>query len=107
MEVTLECGDEPHWVPPNPMPYITDWLFEIGPDKGDGPLEWADLIAWQGFSGIELTPLEARLLRRLSIAHVNQKHKAFKEDCPMPHSDREAIAERRDAVANKIARIFG
>ena len=106
-EKAREEGSAPP-MPDNPLPHVASWLLEAGPDKGDGPLDWLDIKAWQELSGLELLPFEAALIRRMSIIYSNQKFRAAKPDCPMPFNlDRDRVEARRDAVAAKIAALFG
>lgn len=107
MEAT---GDVPI-LPPNPAPYLSDWLFEIGPTvaagMGEGRLGWRDLAAWQEISGIELMPWEARLLRRLSGEYADERHEAKKNDRLAPYGgNRDDIAARRAMVDRKLQAAF-
>lgn len=94
-------------LPDNPVPYLTDWLFEIGPVLSGGmgarPLELGDLPAWEHFTGIELDAWEARTIVRLSAAFSAQRHKAEKPDCPPPYCI-EAVeaAKQEDKVAGQF-----
>lgn len=76
-------------LPENPAPYLTDWLFEIGPAGNDGALSWQEMAAWERLTGIELDPWEATTLRRLSIQYLNMKHEAKEPGCPPPWGDDE------------------
>lgn len=96
-------------MPENPAPYITEWLFEIGPVTGGamgrGRIEWQDISAWSRMMATELLPWEARLIRRLSQDYLTMLAKAEKPDCPAPWiSETEA---NRNVVASKVAAIFG
>lgn len=97
-------------IPDNPLPYLTDWLFEIGPTvatgMGYGAIGWRDMEAWQALSGIDLMPWEAQLLRRLSRDFVDQVGKSDKPDCPAPWSPPELDEQTRSAVADKVAAAF-
>lgn len=108
LEIMQEEGGAVPPLPDNPAPYLTDWLFEIGPTSGDGVLTWTDLAAWQSLSGIVLRPLKATILRRLSSEFANERYRARKTDRQMPFDlNREDIAARRETVAAKVERIFG
>lgn len=93
--------------PPNPAPYLTDWLFEIGPMTAGNVIGWQDLTCWQRITGIELQPWEARILRRLSGEYALECLAARKPDRIMPYlGDRDEIEARRAAVAAKAAAMF-
>jgi len=97
-------------VPPNPLPYLTGWLFEIGPtaSSGMGPtvIGWQDIAAWQGLTGIEVDPWEARALRRLSADFLNMTHEAKDASCPPPFASQAAVGRNRDAVGRQITMGF-
>lgn len=102
--------NQPVLYPPNPAPYLTDWFLEIGPTApggmGDAPISWQDMAAWSQVTGIELDPWEGRTLRRLSIAHINQKYAAKKPGCiePRLEADRAKAEEvSRDRVSSQFA----
>lgn len=102
-----DAKEPPPPSPPNPAPYLTDWLFEIGPMTGGDVIGWLDLTAWQRITGIELTPWEARLIRRLSGEYALECLAARKPDRLMPYSGaRDEIAARREALAAKVAAMF-
>lgn len=82
-------------LPFNPAPHITDWLFEIGPMAGEGPIDWQDMLAWSQLTGIDLNPWEARTLRRLSRAFVNQRYDARKANSPEPRVQADEVAVRK------------
>lgn len=109
LERLRAAGDRP-LLPHNPAPYLTEWLFEIGPTglngMGEAPLEWRDFAAWQGISGVELMPWEASTLRRLSRDFVSERARAKEPAYPAPYTDRESIADRRDDVAAKLKGAF-
>ena len=97
-------------MPENPLPYITDRLFEIGPvipaGMGSGMVTWRDLSAWQDVTGIRLQAWEGRLLRRLSGVYLEQSRKSEKPDCPAPWMDGDEIAASRDRVASGLKAMF-
>lgn len=70
--------------------YILDFLFEVGPTMavgmGSAPLTFAEIEAWQRMVGIELSPFEAKLLRSLSVAYLDESYAATKRDCPPPYA---------------------
>jgi hypothetical protein len=91
-------------LPDNPAPYLTNWLFEIGPVEGDGPISWQAMAAWEGVSGIELDPWEARTIRRLSAEYLTEYHKAKKPERVAPYGE---IVAARDCVADQFKAMIG
>ncbi|CDO37149.1 hypothetical protein [Novosphingobium sp. KN65.2] len=95
-------------LPHNPLPYLTEWLFEIGPTSPGGmsaaAIGWRDMEAWQGLSGVDLEPWEARTLRRLSSDFVAMLHDAKAIDCPPPYATNES--NNREAVSRKVGNAF-
>jgi hypothetical protein len=75
-------------MPPNPAPHITEWLVEMGLSEAAGmgvaPLSWTTIDAWCRRTGIDLSPWEARLIRRLSQDYIAMSRKAECETCPPP-----------------------
>lgn len=71
-----------------PAMHLVDYLWQIGPTlpagMGDGPITQGEMKAWQDNTGIELTAWEAKTLRRLSIEHLNESHRATDRNCPPP-----------------------
>ncbi len=103
-------GLEP-FLPDNPAPKLTGWLFEIGPTvpagMGEAAIGWTDIVAWSTCTGVQLPPWQARLLRTLSGEWLAQKHKARKTDCPQPFGGTsEQIERNREAVAKQLAEAF-
>lgn len=94
-------------LPPNPMPYIIDWLMEIGPvtagGMGSTPLAWSDIAAWQDLTGINMTAWEARTIRRLSRDFHDQLHRSKEPTCPAPYTE---AAISHDAVTEQFKRMF-
>lgn len=98
-------------LPENPAPYLTDWLFEIGPgvSSGNGLVEigWNTLTEWQRIMGVELLPWEARILRQLSREYVGQWYDSRKPDCPAPYAGTKGqIAANRENVAHQVRAMF-
>lgn len=93
-------------IPPNPMPHLTGWLFEIGPTSSNGmgpvPIGWQEIAAWQELTGNEINPWEARTLRKMSADFVSTMHDAKDKSFPPPFTSAEAIARNRDAVSRQI-----
>jgi hypothetical protein len=80
-------GIVPH-MPANSVPHITQRLIEIGITESNGmgsaPLSWRELSEWQRNTAVDLAPWEARLIRQLSVAYVNESRRAESETCPPP-----------------------
>lgn len=95
-------GREPV-LPFNPAPYLTDWLLEIGPSVSAGDstvaLAFSEMAEWSRLMGVDLSPWEARTLRRLSRAFVNQQAEARKPSCiePMVKVDQDLSRNRVEA----------
>ncbi len=75
-------------MPPNPAPHITDWLIEMGLTEaagmGEVPISSRELAAWQDNTCVRLQPWEARLIRKLSKAYLDEGRAAESENCPAP-----------------------
>ena len=97
-------------IPPNPMPYLTGWLFEIGPTSPGGmgpvPIGWQEIAAWQSLTGNSLDPWEAKTLRRLSADFVNMMHEAKDKSFPAPFTSAEAVQRNREAVSRQASMGF-
>lgn len=107
----MKARAEDPLLPPNPASYLTDWLFEIGPTMPTGmgavPITFGDMIDWQAVVGVEILPWEARVLRRLSIAYVNESYRATKADCPLPYTGTsEEVVSNRDKVSRQLSAMF-
>lgn len=76
-----------------PLPgghFLVDYLFKIGPVKGEEPLDGPALLAWERLLGIEWTPHQAELLVRLSREYLGEMQRATKRDAPPPWEKFEA-----------------
>lgn len=97
-------------LPPAPLPYMIEWLFEIGPTIPGGmspaPIGWRDMEAWQSIVGVELLPWEGKLLRQLSAEFVNMSFLAKEPDCPPPWAPDREVTVNRDAVSRKLGNAF-
>ena len=100
-----DAGEQPN-MPSVDLPYLIGYLFDVGPTMagamGDAPLSYGELQSWQHLSGVDLTPWEVRLMRKLSTDYLVQLQKSEKPECPPPFGGWD-----RDAVARKIDEIFG
>lgn len=102
-----ETGEAMPPFPPNPAPYLTDWLFDIGPVAGDDLIGWRDFAAWQEICGVQLLPIEARILRRLSGEYASERYAAKAPDRPMPYiMALDEVKSRRDEVDRNIRALF-
>lgn len=111
MKQIRDRGDYPA-LPHNPAPYLTDWLFDVGPTcasgMGEGVITYTELANWQAISGVELEPWEARLLRRLSAAYAGENYEARKRDHPAPFGgDKSDLEVSRDRVSLQLKAVFG
>lgn len=97
-------------LPPNPAPYLSDWLMELGPTAPGAmtqtAVSWRDIAAWQELTGVALLPWEAVLLRELSGAFASELHRAEDPACPAPWSERASIEDNRAAVSRKLGMTF-
>lgn len=97
-------------IPPNPAPYITEWLFEVGPTMptgmGAAHLSWSEIGEWARQTGLELTPWEATTLRDLSVEFLAMTNKARKPSCLAPWQSGDAATANRKAVSDQFARMM-
>lgn len=94
-------------LPPNPMPHITARLVEMGlKDPAGTALSWLTIDAWQRCTRVDLSPWEARLIRRLSLAYVGEGRKAESENCPPPWRAEVSRREADDELA-KLRMVLG
>ncbi|WP_395391554.1 hypothetical protein WBP07_12880 [Novosphingobium sp. BL-8A] len=103
-------GREPV-LPFNPAPYLTDWLLEIGPAApgGESAFGFHEMVAWSHLIGVHLSPWEARTLRRLSRAFVNQAAEARDPACMEPRlkADQDSARKRVDEQFAGLIAAFG
>lgn len=106
----MKADDIAPSLPWNPLPYIVEFLMEIGPvlpaGMSIGKIEWRDIAAWQDVTGIELEPWEARMIRRLSADYLSEMRRAEKPDAPAPFTEEDQTEARREAVARKVENAF-
>lgn len=90
---------------PGPADHVLGYLYEIGPvahgGMGPAPIGHAEIEAWQGNTGIELTAWEARTLRRLSLDYIAASRQAEEPGCQPPWDDRPP-QERREKISRAI-----
>lgn len=92
-------------MPPCTAHYMVAFFFEVGPcassGMGDAPLSHSEIAAWMQNTGIRLNPWEARTLRRLSIAYLNESQKATKRGHPAPWQS-DGVAIDKIVAANSM-----
>jgi hypothetical protein len=107
----MKARGESPLLPVNPAPYLTEWLFDLGPSSassmGEAPVGYQDMAAWQAIIGVELLPWEARTLRRLSGEYLVGRHAAEDQACPPPYAGEidDVVAKRRH-VARQVKSAF-
>lgn len=101
----LDKGREPR-LPEAPLPYLLDYLFEVGPAQGGGfgpvPLSHSELLAWQMNMRRFLAPWEISMLRRLSVLWIDQAMSAEDADCPAPWGGERVSDDEKRKVANSL-----
>lgn len=101
----VEAGRQPK-MPEVPLPYLIEYLFEVGPAQGGGlgpvPISHTELLAWQQNMRRMLAPWEIAMLRRLSMVWIDEARKAEASDCPPPWGTEEVSDEERRRVANSL-----
>lgn len=110
-----EGRDEDEYVPDMPPieapRYLLSYFYEVGPTMsgamGSAPLTFGEIDAWCNRTGIDLQPWEARGLRRLSIAYLNESRKAEKRDCQPPwrSPDEKPEVSETQAVIRRLAQL--
>jgi len=77
--------------------------LEIGPSAptggGAAPIGFSEMADWSRLMGLDLSPWEARTIRRLSRAFVNQQDDARNSACiePMVQVNQDLARSRVDA----------
>lgn len=97
-------------LPPNPAPYLVDWLMEVGPTSSDGlsagPVAWEAIAAWSALTCRSLLPWEARILRQMSRDFAAEVHAAKKPDAPAPWVSLRPSIHDREGVARRVGNAF-
>jgi len=93
--------------PPCDAGYLITYLFDAGPVESGGmgpaPLSHREIEAWQHNTGIELSPWEAKTLRRLSREYLAMAQDATSPSCPPPWRPEPIYEpERAERVAKAI-----
>lgn len=91
-------------MPPARLLYLVEFLLDVGPTSvgalGNAPVTQFELRAWAANMNIRLTPWEASVVCKLSVAYVVQLQKAESPDCLPPWE--ELAAPTREEVSRKI-----
>lgn len=97
-------------MPPNPLPHFVAWFVEIGISESKGmgasPLSWREINEWQRATGVELSPWEAKLIRRLSTEYLAEGRKAESENHPAPWRA-EVTKREREIEQQRLVRVLG
>jgi hypothetical protein len=98
MAALLASGGDPELPALDPaLEFLVEYLFDAGPANAGNVLSWADLEEWQRETGIDLSPWQSRLLRRLSGDYLAEFRAAAEHDAPPPWKARQ-ISETKAAV---------
>lgn len=88
---------------------IVEHLLECGPvlhgAMGAVPLTYGEIAAYQQAAGVDMTPWEARMLRRASMTYVSASREAESPDAAPPWVDN--TDARRERIARGIRSVFG
>lgn len=83
-------GEQPRF-PPAPYQYLVQWWLEIGPAltgaMGAGPLPMRYIADEMETLGVEVTPFEAKAIRAMSRAFLEECREARKAARRAPYSD--------------------
>lgn len=83
---------------------MVNYLFEVGPSTGEGPVTHLEIAAWCALTGRELEPWEVQALRRMSGAYLSEATEATDPKRPAPAWVGESPS--REVVANTIESIL-
>ena len=93
-------------MPEVPLPYLVEYLFEVGPAAGGGfgpaPITHQEIAAWQSNMRRQLQPWEVSMLRRMSVQWVAEMIRAEAADCPAPWSGELVTEDEKRAVAGSL-----
>ena len=102
---------EPEMPPLDRAAYLVRYLFEIGPVQaagmGSAPVSHGEIESWMHLTRVQLQPWEARLIRRLSLAFVNESGKAQRRDCASPWqaADLKPVVSGAQAAVRALAQL--
>lgn len=108
LETLSAQGSQQVNMPPlDRLGYVADLASEIGIARAN-PVDWSEIEAYDRMTGCGLTPWEAKTIRKMSLAYVDQSIKSIEPHCLPPHyTDNRTEAERRQQVDESIRRVFG
>lgn len=87
--------------------YLVDIVNETGLDTAGNPLSYNELMAWQHFSGVELSPWEATTIKAMSSAYCTWLVKAQDPNCPQPvYTETRSMEEIRKSVDQQIRSVL-
>lgn len=66
---------------------------------GISPIDFTEIKNYSEITNTRLTPWDARMLRHLSCAYVDQHYESKKPQCTAPYEAVMTIEEKRAAVA--------
>lgn len=78
---------EPDMPDPGDAAYLLAHFWRAGPTEGDRAITSGELRHYQTNMGIELSPWECEVLRRLSLDYLGESHRASKADCQPPFTE--------------------
>lgn len=89
--------------------HLVEYLWEIGPTSGDGPITFSEIEAWSRLTGHVLDGWEAPALRRLSAAYHSEHYAASDPKRPAPFTTvapptRSEISQRLLAAFERLER---
>lgn len=96
-------GERPIF-PPIAHQHLVNWWLEIGPtlSGGEGPLPLKYIADEMDTLGIEVGPWEARAIRAMSKAFINERYEARKPGRTAPYSD-DLPKDVQDRVSSQFA----
>lgn len=84
----MKADKIPVQMPPSPAYHLIGYFIEMGMSEAAGmgmvPLSWREINAWCDRTRVELSPWEARLIRRLSTEYLAESRRAESENAPPP-----------------------
>ena len=102
-------GIEPE-LPELTAPHLIGYLWEVGPvvsgGMGAAPVSFCEIQAWQASAGLDLSPWELRLLRKLSNDYLAESHAAEEPGHPSPWEPEQPTEINREAVSRKVQNIM-
>ena len=85
------------------LPYMIDYLFQIGPVINSGAIPHSEIESWQKNTGYKLNGWEAATLRRLSISYLNESSLAEDINRPAPFDPDAAENIMKEKAAKAFA----